>query len=191
MHLTFNIIRVSFSGLLFFLSYLPASDYKMAATAPNISSKHKEEGKAVGPAISSSFLSNRISISRTSSRFPYPSLCPDWCHVATSSCKGDLFRQVPLPALERRKSRMDIDNVCNTCLSCYSVNTSKARTMIHQALPPYYATCCSFPGTLLDRERAEMGRAWGAESSPCVLSTFFVCWFLWAALGMWELLDTC
>lgn len=41
---------------------------------------------------------------------------------------------------------MDIDNVSNTCLSCYSVNTLKAGTVFHQALPPYYDMLCGvFP----------------------------------------------
>lgn len=37
---------------------------------------------------------------------------------------------------------MDIDNISNTYLSCYSVNTLKAGTVLHQALPPYYDMLC-------------------------------------------------
>lgn len=147
--------------------HTPPSGYKMAAAAsqPMLTQGRR---KSSGTAIPSCFIGNRISISRISSRFLYSlSLCPDWCHMATCSCKGDPFRLVTSPALERRKSRVDIDSVSSTCVSFYSVNTLKAGTMFCHALCPYYAKPSSFPRTLLDTERSGRGRA--SKTNPCLI----------------------
>lgn len=63
---------------------------------------------------------------------------------------------------------MDIDNVSNTCLSCYSVNTLKARTMIHQALPPIIP--CVLPS--LELCWTERGLRWGQLEEP---NPYLVC----------------
>lgn len=94
-----------------FPSHWPPCSHKIAAAAPNIPSKPRAEEKALGPAKSSSFIRNRTNISRTCSRLPYASFCLDQCHMATCSCKRCLLRLVTLPALARRKIRMDIDSV--------------------------------------------------------------------------------